>query len=400
MAIIKAVNSKASIGKGINYITKEEKTEEKLISGINCNPETAIDEMKATKELYDKDAGRQYYHFIQSFNPMDRVSPETAHKLGKEWLERNDKLQGYEVVLATHKDKDHTHNHFIVNSVSFESGMKLHMNKKEYEKMKEISNQISRENGLTVPEKSQEKGKITSFNQGKYQAMKRHFEGNYKSYVIDTAVAVSQVKETATSKYEFIEKMEQQGYKTNWKDTSKNVTFINQETGKRVRLSNLEKTFNDNSFTKGGLINEFERNKAERGTSKERGATDLSSRAEHGNVKSDEGNKGTKSANEKLYSSSYGQEHNQSADSTKRDTSNRGHEQEGTGRNDFNIEKARDHLRATARDNAGNINKLFEPNARARAEEQGKARELEQGNNKQHPERVRPTKSKSWEHER
>jgi hypothetical protein len=400
MAIIKAINSKASIGKGINYITKEEKTEGKLISGINCNPETAIDEMKATKELYDKDTGRQYYHFIQSFNPMDRVSPETAHKLGKEWLERNDKLQGYEVVLATHKDKDHTHNHFIINSVSFESGMKLHTNKKEYEKMKEISNQISRENGLTVPEKSQEKGKITSFNQGKYQAMKRHFEGNYNSYVIDTAVAVSQVKETATSKYEFIDKMEQQGYKTNWKDTSKNVTFINQETGKRVRLSNLEKTFNDNSFTKGGLINEFERNKAERGTSKERGATDLSSRAEHGNVKSDEGNKGTKSANEKLYSSPHGQEHNQSADSTKRDTSNRGHEQESTGRNDFNIEKARDHLRETARDNAENINKLFEPNARARAEEQGKARELEQGNNKQHPERVRPTKSKSWEHER
>jgi hypothetical protein len=400
MAIIKAINSKASIGKGINYITKEEKTEEKLISGINCNPETAIDEMKATKELYDKDTGRQYYHFIQSFNPMDRVSPETAHKLGKEWLERNDKLQDYEVVLATHKDKDHTHNHFIINSVSFESGMKLHTNKKEYEKMKEISNQISRENGLTVPEKSQEKGKITSFNQGKYQAMKRHFEGNYKSYLIDTAVAVSQVKETATSKYEFIDKMEQQGYKTNWKDTSKNVTFINQETGKRVRLSNLEKTFNDNSFTKGGLINEFERNKAERGTSKERGATDLSSRAEHGNVKSDEGNKGTKSANEKLYSSPHGQEHNQSADSTERDTSNRGHEQESTGRNDFNIEKARDHLRETARDNAENINKLFEPNARARAEEQGKARELEQRNNKQHAERVRPTKSKSWEHER
>ena len=104
MAIIKAVNSKASIGKGINYITKEEKTEEKLISGINCNPETAIDEMKATKELYDKDAGRQYYHFIQSFNPMDRVSPETAHKLGKEWLER---MTSYKViVLATHKDKN------------------------------------------------------------------------------------------------------------------------------------------------------------------------------------------------------------------------------------------------------------------------------------------------------
>ena len=54
MAIIKAVNSKSSIGIAINYISKKEKTEEKLISGIDCNPKTAIDEMKATKELYDK----------------------------------------------------------------------------------------------------------------------------------------------------------------------------------------------------------------------------------------------------------------------------------------------------------------------------------------------------------
>ena len=65
MAIIKAVNSKSSIARAINYITKAEKTEKKLISGIDCNPETAIDEMKATKELYDKNDGRQYAHFIQ-----------------------------------------------------------------------------------------------------------------------------------------------------------------------------------------------------------------------------------------------------------------------------------------------------------------------------------------------
>ncbi len=400
MAIIKAVNSKASIGRGINYITQEEKTEEKLISGINCNPETAIDEMKATKEINSKTTGRQYYHFIQSFNPIDRVDPQTAHKLGKEWLERNDKFKGYEIVLATHVDKEHTHNHFIINSVSFETGMKLHTNKKEYQKMKEISNQISRENGLTIPEKSQEKGKITSFNQNKYQAMKRHFEGNYKSYVIDTAIAVSQVKETATSKYDFIEKMEQQGYTTNWKDTSKNITFINQETGKRVRLSNLEKTFNDNSFTKGGLINEFERNKAERRTSQERRTADLSSGSGYGNIKSDEGNKGIKPANERLYSSSHGQEHNQSANSIKRDTSHRGHEQESPGRNDFNIEKAKDHLRKTARDNAGNINKLFEPNARAREEEQRRTRELEQRNREEHKERLNASIQRDREYER
>lgn len=64
MAVIKAVSSRASIGHAINYVTKDEKTEEKLISGIDCSPQTAIDEMKATKEIWHKTEGRQYKHYI------------------------------------------------------------------------------------------------------------------------------------------------------------------------------------------------------------------------------------------------------------------------------------------------------------------------------------------------
>ena len=241
MAIIKAVNSKSSIGRAINYITKKEKTEEKLISGIDCNPETAIDEMKATKELYDKDDGRQYAHFIQSFNPNDEISPEKAHEIGKEFIEKNDKFKGHEIVLATHKDKKHIHNHFIINSVNYENGKKLHTTKYEYQAMKDISNELSKEHNLTVPQKSEEKGKITSFNQDKYQVMKKHFEGKGKSYVLETAIAYKKAKEKSISKEDFIKEMESQGYSTKWKDTSKHITFTNKESGKKVRLANLEK---------------------------------------------------------------------------------------------------------------------------------------------------------------
>lgn len=387
MAIIKAVNSKASIARGINYIVQEEKTEEKLISGINCNPETAIDEMKATKEIYSKATGRQYYHFIQSFNPADRVDYQKAHKLGLKWLERVNKLKGYEIVIATHKDKEHIHNHFIINSVSFETGMKLHTNKKEYQEMKDISNEISLENGLTVPTKTKEQGKIISFNQGKYQAMKRHVEGNYKSYVLETAIAVSRVKKTAISKDDFIEKMKEEGYQTNWKDTNKHITFINKDTGKRVRLSNLEKTFNDKSFEKGELISELERNnqerESERGTSKD--------------IKRDQG---IKSIDEKLHHSSDGQRYSQLSNEFKRDTSNRGHEQKGSGRNAFDTTKAREYIRKATRENAGSIDKLFKPNPRTREEEQKKVRELEQRNREQYTERDRAFKSRDREYER
>lgn len=387
MAIIKAVNSKASIARGINYIVQEEKTEEKLISGINCNPETAIDEMKATKEIHSKATGRQYYHFIQSFNPTDRVDYQKAHKLGLKWLERVDKFKGYEIVIATHKDKEHIHNHFIINSVSFETGMKLHTNKKEYQEMKDISNEISLENGLTVPTKIKEQGRVTSFNQGKYQAMKRHVEGNYKSYVLETAIAVSKVKKIATSKDDFIEKMEEEGYQTNWKDTSKHVTFINKDTGKRVRLSNLEKTFNDKSFEKGELISELERNSQERGT-------------ERGTSKDIERDQGTKPVDEKLHNSSHGQGHSKSTDNIERDSSNRGNEQKGAGKDDFDIEKARKYVNRATRENARNIEVISKPDARTREQEQRKVEQIERANREQHAERIKPSKSRNWEHER
>lgn len=396
MAIIKAVNSKASIGKGINYIVKEEKTEEKLISGINCNPDTAIDEMKATKELYNKTDGRQYAHFIQSFNPKDNISPEKAHQIGLEWLKKNEKFDGFEIVMATHKDKEHIHNHFIINSVNFKDGHKLHTNKKEYQEMKNISNELSKEHDLTVPEKSQEKGKITSFNQGKYQAMKRHFEGEYKSYVIDTAIAVKDSKETAKSKDEFIKAMKDKGYSTNWKDTSKNVTFTDPE-GKKVRLSNLEKTFNDHSFSKEELKNEFERNSKEKQrTIPGQQDRNISRIIDRQPIEDRRVNRN----NEKLYSGTHGQGFNESNDSDKRDTSDRGYKQKITGRNDIDIEKARKQHERTNRDIAENIKRVLGPDASQREHEHRKIAEPEQSNNREHEGRIKSAKSRSFEHER
>lgn len=257
MAIIKAVNSKASIAKAINYITKEEKTEEKLISGKDCNPHTAIDEMRATKELWGKTDGRQYTHLIQSFNPEDKITPEKAHEIGMKFIENTEKFKGHEVIIATHVDKGHIHNHFIVNSVNFENGSKLHTTKKDLQQLKERSNELSREHGLTIPTKGD---KITTFNQSKYRAIEKGFTGKEKSYLLDTAIEVSNSLKKATSREEFIKDMESKGYKVNWKDTRKYITFITPE-GHKVRNSNLEKTFKEKKFSKEGIENEIQRNR-------------------------------------------------------------------------------------------------------------------------------------------
>ena len=105
------------------YIMKEEKTEQKLISGINCMPETAMEEFIAVKKQFSKTDGRQYYHVVQSFSPEDNISPETAHEIGLKFAKY---FGNYQMVIATHTDRNHIHNHIVFNSVNFENGKKFH----------------------------------------------------------------------------------------------------------------------------------------------------------------------------------------------------------------------------------------------------------------------------------
>lgn len=89
MAIIKAVHSKASIGNALKYITKAEKTEEKYITGKDCDPFYGLEEMKATKALWNKTGGRQYDHYVQSFAPEENVAPKIAHEIATKWAEEH-----------------------------------------------------------------------------------------------------------------------------------------------------------------------------------------------------------------------------------------------------------------------------------------------------------------------
>lgn len=125
MAVIKAVSSKAGIGHAIDYVTKKEKTEEKLVSGLHCEPETVKEEMQATKELWGKTDGRTYKHYVQSYHEDEEITPEQAHKNAVELAEHTKAWKGHEVLIATHIDKGHIHTHFIVNSVNYENGHKL-----------------------------------------------------------------------------------------------------------------------------------------------------------------------------------------------------------------------------------------------------------------------------------
>lgn len=270
MAIIKAVSSKAGIGQIIDYVTKQEKTEDKLVSGIGCTPSTAKEEMEITKKLWGKTGGRTYKHFVHSYHEHEKITPKQAHENALELARETKAWQGYEVLIATHIDKGHIHTHFIVNSVNYENGYKLQWTKFDLQELKDRCNAQSQIQGLRVTEKGktfdgEEREEISAFKKETYQLLKKAEQGEVKSYVQEIALAVMDCREIATSRQDFIDLMAERGYKTDWQDTHKYITFTDiarQEQGEKqckIRNNKLEKYYNIN-FGKEELENGFEIN--------------------------------------------------------------------------------------------------------------------------------------------
>lgn len=146
----------------MDYATQDYKTEEqRYVSGVNCAPEIARDQMMMVKRQFGKEGGIIAFHGYQSFAPGE-VTSEQAHEIGVELAQRlwGDKFQ---VVVATHLDREHIHNHFVLNSVSFVDVKKYHDCKSTYALMRQTSDQLCREHGLTVIEEP-EQGRTMSYD--------------------------------------------------------------------------------------------------------------------------------------------------------------------------------------------------------------------------------------------
>lgn len=136
------------------YATNEQKTEQQLfVTGINCNPEFACKQMQETKRHWGKEGGIVAYHAYQSF-AAGEITPAQAHQIG---IELAQKLWGdrFEVVVATHLNTGNLHNHFVVNSVSLMDGKRYYDNKATYRQMRETSDELCRQHGISVIENPQ-----------------------------------------------------------------------------------------------------------------------------------------------------------------------------------------------------------------------------------------------------
>ena len=161
MAVTKIKAIRGTLSKAIAYILNPEKTDEKLlVSSYGCASETAAREFEWTRKIAEQKGMTPVRiiarHVIQSFE-IGEVTPELAHEIGKQFADEI--LEGkYEYVLTTHIDKDHVHNHLIFNAVDFVNYHAYKSYKRIYYDMREVSDRLCKENGLSVIPPSQNKG--------------------------------------------------------------------------------------------------------------------------------------------------------------------------------------------------------------------------------------------------
>lgn len=152
MAVTTIHPIRSTVELSIKYICNPEKTDSQiLISSHGCGHKTADLDFKETWKRWNSASKIQARHLIQSFSPEDEVTPEKAHEIGKELMDKV--LKGeYEYVMTTHVDKNHIHNHFIFNNVNSKTGKAYLSNKRTYRNIRDISDVLCYKNRLSVIE--------------------------------------------------------------------------------------------------------------------------------------------------------------------------------------------------------------------------------------------------------
>lgn len=226
----------------IDYAVNSEKTQkaddessvvmQRFVSGVNCYPATARDEMMAVKKRFGKDEGVMAYHGYQSF-AKGEVTPEAAHEIGvrlaqKLWGEK------YQVIVATHLDKNsHLHNHFVVNTVSFVDGIRYYRSAKDYHDMQTESDAICREYGISVIENPQ-RGKSKQYGEWRAEQEQRPTWRGLIKADIDTAIRQSMTER------QFFDALKKLGYEIK---VGKDISV---RPPKKERFVRLQRNFGEN----------------------------------------------------------------------------------------------------------------------------------------------------------
>ena len=260
MPIFKAIDKPGkSVKTVINYAAKDAKKEkdDTLFFGVNCadNPAIAAFQMQQTKAYFGKLDGRQYKHYVLSF-AENEISVDNAKAYAKELAE---KCFGerFEVVVGVHTNSKgrKIHAHFVINSVSFKDGKKLHFSKQDLENFKNVNDQIAKRYGLKIVNRSKEavkaRGRPQMYSQAEYQQFKNKTKD---SWMAQCAVAVHQTLKNQPKDFgDFAAQMQAKGWRVQMR--GKNITFaaVNDK-NKKIRANTLAKKINNDSLTAANIM--------------------------------------------------------------------------------------------------------------------------------------------------
>ncbi len=254
MPIIHFANSKGQNTSGFKkllaYVSREKKTkleDRRFVSGVNCSPESAYEEMLLTKQANGKTGGRLYYHLVQSFPKGYEISPELAHQIALELTGKA--LKDYECVVATHIDREHIHSHIVFNSVSFEDGRKYHSDNNSLHELMKLSDEICERYGVHTLQKPtfNKDGQNNVLGDKEYRSAVRG-----ESFKFALMNAITDCMKQAKSKKQFVKLMNRKGYDVRWEQQRKYITYTTPK-GKKCRCNKLH----EKKYTKEVMEYEF-----------------------------------------------------------------------------------------------------------------------------------------------
>ena len=265
IAVLIAKTRSQNLKSAIKYADKDRRTEDdySLCRGINCSDfaTIALEQMQATKRIYGKKGGRECKHYVLSFAP-DEISKENAIEYAERFAEKcfGDRFQAF-VGLHTRSESGVLHAHIVVNSVSHIDGYKIQLQKQDLERFKDINDELSREYGLEVidrsPEAVEERGRKQMYSMEAYQLNQKAEnakKGNKISYTFDCFEQVkASLNKNPRSFVEFADFMREKGWQTQLR--GKNITFQSLNNPKhKVRANTLAKNYNFDTVSTAGIL--------------------------------------------------------------------------------------------------------------------------------------------------
>lgn len=203
---------------------------QQFVTAINCKKEIALEQMILTKKKFNKEDKYIAWHGYQSFKP-DEVTPELCHEIGVKLAKQmwGDKFR---VIVSTHLDKDHLHNHFCFNSVSFLDGKKYNYSKSEMQRLRNVSDELCKEHGLSV---------IATDNKSKAPSRTLYFaeKNNEPTKYNLMRTAIDEAIEISPAPKEFIKIMRKKGYIVNVNPERKYATIRSVNDNRNTRLKTL-----------------------------------------------------------------------------------------------------------------------------------------------------------------